>query len=136
MNERICHRCGLGATCVCAMQVPASVTERQAVCHNCNNTGQAWSGGLCPCIKENGYVIVKELENLEHMKKPGDVVFVPDEGLHIGEFTLRRITTQFGDKPPFVPKPAIWIEKDDGEGMSVDEGKFAALIRWYFKENF
>lgn len=57
-------------------------------------------------------------------------------GLRVGEFDLRKITVPSGSAPPFVPKPAIWIEKDDGEGMSVDEGKFAALVRWYFKENF
>lgn len=29
-------------------------------CRNCNNTGNAWYGGLCPCVKQTRYVMVNQ----------------------------------------------------------------------------
>jgi hypothetical protein len=28
-------------------------SARTGICRNCGNTGEAWSGGLCPCLKDS-----------------------------------------------------------------------------------
>jgi len=70
-------------------------------------------------------------------KSSGIIAFEGEDSmLQIGKYTLSLIEVPEGKEPPFEPRTHVWIEQDDGEGMSTRVENIEAIIAKFYKENF
>lgn len=58
------------------------------------------------------------------------------QGIDIGEYSLRPIIVRAGDKPPYYDENHIWIEHKSGEGMSIKTEILGAAIHKFYEEHF
>lgn len=56
--------------------------------------------------------------------------------LKIGKYTLWPTTVRAGDKPPFYDRSDIYIQHENGEGMSTAVENIEDLIDRFYGENF
>jgi hypothetical protein len=56
--------------------------------------------------------------------------------LLIGKFELKIITVPEGDEAPFHDELHVWIQHENGEGMSTRLSNIEDLIARFYLENF